>query len=73
LGELAVSGTVTARTTSRYQGSSPARMLAARARRTVGRSAAGLDVYAFFNNDHRGFAVANMERLREEFRTRRQM
>jgi uncharacterized protein YecE (DUF72 family) len=50
-------------TTGRYQGSYPARMLEADARRVRGWARAGRDVYVYFNNDHAGFAVANARRL----------
>jgi uncharacterized protein YecE (DUF72 family) len=51
-------------TTGRYQGSYPARMLAQDARRIRAWVGEGRDVYVYFNNDHRAFAVANALRLR---------
>jgi uncharacterized protein YecE (DUF72 family) len=74
--QLVVTGPVVARfvylrrhgTTGRYQGSYPGRMLAADARRIRAWAATGLDVYVYFNNDHRAFAVANARRLQQLLR-----
>lgn len=71
--QLEVTGPVTGRfvyvrrhgTTGRYQGSYPPSMLESDARRIGAWRAANLDVYVYFNNDHRAFAVANARRLRE--------
>jgi uncharacterized protein YecE (DUF72 family) len=48
-----------------YQGSYPARRLAADARQIRAWTRAGHDVYVYFNNDHKGFAITNARRLRE--------
>jgi uncharacterized protein YecE (DUF72 family) len=69
--QLSVTGPLTGRfvyvrrhgTDGRYQGSYPRRMLADDARRIRGWTRAGLDVYVYFNNDHRGFAVENAAQL----------
>ena len=71
--QLEVAGPVTAPfvyvrrhgTTGRYQGSYPSRMLCEDARRIREWVREGRDVYVYFNNDYRGFAVANARRLRQ--------
>jgi uncharacterized protein YecE (DUF72 family) len=71
--QLSVTGPLTARfvyvrrhgTGGRYQGSYPPRMLEADARRIRAWAGAGRDVYVYFNNDHRAFAVVNALRLRK--------
>jgi uncharacterized protein YecE (DUF72 family) len=52
-------------TNGRYQGSYPSRRLVEDARRIRAWTRQGRDVYVYFNNDHRGFAVRNAHRLRE--------
>ena len=69
--QLSVSGPVTARfvyvrrhgTTGRYGGSYPARRLESDARQIRAWTRAGLDVYVYFNNDQRAFAITNALRL----------
>jgi uncharacterized protein YecE (DUF72 family) len=50
---------------ARYGGSYPGRALAADARRIREWRAAGRDVYVYFNNDQRAFAVDNARDLKE--------
>jgi uncharacterized protein YecE (DUF72 family) len=79
--QLSVTGPVTAPfvyvrrhgTTGRYHGSYTPRMLAADARRIRAWAAEGRDVYVYFNNDHRAYAVVNALRLSAMLRTSRTM
>jgi uncharacterized protein YecE (DUF72 family) len=69
--QLSVTGPLTAPfvyvrrhgTSGRYQGSYPARALAKDARQIRTWAHQGRDVYVYFNNDQRAFAVANALRL----------
>jgi uncharacterized protein YecE (DUF72 family) len=71
--QLSVTGPVTAPfvyirrhgTSGRYQGSYPARMLLKDAAQIRTWAWQGRDVFVYFNNDHRAFAIANSLRLRE--------